>query len=59
VRIQAKIRYKAKLAEATWRPLPEDRARVEFDAPLRDITPGQAVVAYEGDAVFAGGTIEE
>jgi tRNA-specific 2-thiouridylase len=59
VRVQAKIRYKATLARATWTPLPEGRAQVEFDAPLRDITPGQAVVAYEGDAVLGGGIIEE
>jgi tRNA-uridine 2-sulfurtransferase len=58
-RVQAKIRYKANLAEATWTPLPEGRARVQFDAPLRDITPGQAVVAYQGDAVLGGGIIEE
>lgn len=59
VRVQAKIRYKATLVGATWMPLPGDRARVEFDAPLRDITPGQAVVAYQGDAVLGGGIIEE
>ncbi|MCL7453035.1 MAG: tRNA 2-thiouridine(34) synthase MnmA [Anaerolineae bacterium] len=59
VRVQAKIRYKAKLASATWTPLPEGRARVEFDAPLRDITPGQAVVAYQGDVVLGGGIIRE
>ncbi len=61
VRVQAKIRYKAKLAAATWTPLDSNRAgvqaRVEFDAPLRDITPGQAVVAYEGDVVLGGGII--
>jgi tRNA-specific 2-thiouridylase len=59
VRVQAKIRYKATLADATWTPLPDRRARVEFDAPLRDITPGQAVVAYEGHTVLGGGIIEE
>lgn len=59
VRVQAKIRYKATLAEATWTPLPEARARVQFDAPLRDITPGQAVVAYQGDVVLGGGIIRE
>lgn len=59
VRVQAKIRYQATLAEATWIPLPGDQARVEFDAPLRDITPGQAVVAYQGDEVLGGGIIEQ
>lgn len=56
-RVLAKIRYRAALAEATWTPLGADRARVDFDVPLRDITPGQAVVAYAGDVVLAGGII--
>jgi tRNA-specific 2-thiouridylase len=59
VRVQAKIRYKAQLADATWTPLAGERARVEFDEPLRDITPGQAVVAYQGDWVLGGGIISE
>jgi tRNA-specific 2-thiouridylase len=57
IRVQAKIRYKALLAEATWIPLAAAQARVEFDVPLRDITPGQAVVAYQGDLLLGGGII--
>jgi tRNA-specific 2-thiouridylase len=59
VRVQAKIRYRARLADATWTPLADKRARVAFDEPLRDITPGQAVVAYQGDLVLGGGIISE
>ena len=59
LRVRAKIRYRARLAEATWHPLPGDRARVEFDEPLRDISPGQAVVAYDGDRVLGGGIIND
>jgi len=59
VRVQAKIRYKAGLADATWTPLDNGRAGVEFDLELRDITPGQAVVAYQGDVVLGGGIIDE
>ena len=59
VRVQAKIRYRALLANATWIPQEEKRARVEFDEPLRDITPGQAVVAYQDDLVLGGGIISE
>jgi tRNA-specific 2-thiouridylase len=59
VRVEAKIRYKANLAGATWTPLDDQRAGVEFDAPLRDVTPGQAVVAYQGDVVLGGGIINE
>ncbi|MFN2227713.1 MAG: tRNA 2-thiouridine(34) synthase MnmA [Anaerolineae bacterium] len=58
LRVQAKIRYRAKLAGATWIPLEGGRAEVEFDRPLRDITPGQAVVAYQGDEVVGGGLID-
>ncbi|MBN1659465.1 MAG: tRNA 2-thiouridine(34) synthase MnmA [Anaerolineae bacterium] len=56
--VEAKIRYRATLAPATWEALKGGRARVEFDTPLRDITPGQAVVAYQGDVVLGGGIIE-
>jgi tRNA-specific 2-thiouridylase len=60
VRVQAKIRYRARLADATWTPLEEGkRAKVVFDEPLRDITPGQAVVAYQDDLVLGGGIISE
>jgi len=58
LRVQAKIRYRATLADATWTPLESGRAGVEFDRLLRDITPGQAVVAYRGDEVVGGGLIE-
>jgi tRNA-specific 2-thiouridylase len=55
--ITAKIRYKAPAAAATLFPLPGGRARVQFDEPLRDITPGQGVVFYQGEVVLGGGTI--
>lgn len=35
-----------------------DRVVVEFNEPVRAITPGQAVVLYDGDYVLGGGTIE-
>lgn len=57
--VKVKIRYRAALARALWLPLKDNQARVEFEIPLRDITPGQAVVGYEGDAVLGGGIISE
>jgi tRNA-specific 2-thiouridylase len=59
VRVQARIRYKAHLADAVWTPLTDGQAQVDFDTPLRDITPGQAVVAYQGEDVLGGGIISE
>lgn len=34
-----------------------DGVRVRFERPIRAITPGQAVVFYDGDTVLGGGTI--
>ena len=39
-------------------PLPNGRVRVDFQAPQRAISPGQAVVLYDDDEVLGGGTIE-
>ncbi len=55
---EVKIRYKARPAPALVEPIGEDRMRVLFDKPLRDITPGQSAVVYDGDVCFGGGIIE-
>ncbi|HET9910220.1 MAG TPA: tRNA 2-thiouridine(34) synthase MnmA [Anaerolineales bacterium] len=57
-RAEVKIRYTAKEAEATVRPLNNgQQVHVEFDAPQRDITAGQAAVFYQGDVLIGGGII--
>lgn len=56
-RCEARIRYHASAAPCLVTPLPSGEARVLFDAPQRSVTPGQAVVFYEGDLVLGGGTI--
>jgi len=53
----AKVRYRGPAAPARITPLPGRRVRVEFDQPQRAITPGQAVVFYDGDKVVGGGVI--
>ncbi|MCS6843200.1 MAG: tRNA 2-thiouridine(34) synthase MnmA [Caldilineales bacterium] len=58
IRAQVKIRYKAQPVAATVIPLPNDRAAVRFDRPLRDITAGQAAVFYDGEVCLGGGLIE-
>jgi tRNA-specific 2-thiouridylase len=56
-RVQCKIRYKAKAVECTIFPIGQDCVEVQFDAPLRDITPGQGAVFYDGDLCLGGGVI--
>ena len=58
MRVTAKIRYSAREASAIIRPLPGNRAEVKFDEPQRAVTPGQAVVFYDGDIVVGGGVID-
>jgi tRNA-specific 2-thiouridylase len=59
MRLKARIRYKHAESSATVTPLEDERAAVQFDRPQRSITPGQAVVFYDGDVVVGGGTITE
>ncbi len=58
LRLKAKIRYKQREQWATVEQTAEDRIRVDFDEPQRAVTPGQAVVLYDGNCVVGGGTIE-
>jgi tRNA-specific 2-thiouridylase len=55
-RAGAKIRYKAHEAAVTVHPQGA-LARVEFDEPQRDITPGQGLVLYDGEVVIGQGFI--
>lgn len=56
--VEAKIRYKHKPAKAIIKPLSLNRVLVKFSRPQRAVTPGQAVVFYDGDVVIGGGTID-
>lgn len=55
--VTAKARYSQREAKATVHPLSATQALVEFEEKQRAITPGQAVVFYDGDVVVGGGTI--
>jgi len=57
-RARVKIRYKAKEAPGLVTPLQDRGAHVSFDEPLRDITPGQAAVFYDGPVCLGGGIIQ-
>jgi len=57
-RAEVKIRYTAREAKAQVTPLNGGtQVRVRFDAPQRDVTPGQAAVFYDDDILLGGGII--
>jgi len=58
INITAKIRYRSPEATAVLR-LNDGVAEVLFQQPQWAITPGQAIVFYQGDAVLGGGTIKD
>ena len=56
-RVWAKIRYNHKGAWCTVQKTGEDEILCLFEEAQRAVTPGQAVVLYDGDYVLGGGTI--
>jgi tRNA-uridine 2-sulfurtransferase len=56
--VTAQIRHRHTPAPARVRAIAVDRVELEFDAPQTAITPGQAVVFYDGDVVVGGGWID-
>lgn len=58
IRTRARIRYRHPEAAAAVRPLGGGRAAVHFEVPQRAVTPGQAVVFYDGEVCLGGGWIE-
>ena len=59
VKVTVKTRHSQWEQPGTVYPEADGYARVEFDVPQRAVTPGQAVVVYQGDCVVGGGTITE
>ena len=57
MRVFAKIRYNHKGAWCTIEKTGEDEVLCTFEEQQRAITPGQAVVFYDGEYVLGGGTI--
>ena len=59
LRVTAKTRYSQRESAAVLEPLSGGQVRLTFDEPQRAITPGQAVVFYDGDVVVGGGIVRE
>ena len=57
-RSSAKIRYRQGDQGCEVTLLDDRRCKVRFDTPQRAITPGQALVLYQGDECIAGATID-
>jgi tRNA-specific 2-thiouridylase len=58
LRVSAQIRHRHAAAPAKVRRTDEGRIELEFDTPQTAITPGQAVVFYDGNEVLGGGWID-
>ena len=56
-RVFAKIRYNHKGAWCTVEKTGSDEVTCHFEEPQRAVTPGQALVFYDGEYVLGGGTI--
>ncbi|TQS74649.1 tRNA 2-thiouridine(34) synthase MnmA [Ornithinibacillus gellani] len=55
----AKFRYRQKDSKVVVTLREDGRVDVQFDQPERAITPGQAVVFYDGEVCLGGGTIDQ
>lgn len=57
MRVTAKARSRMREQAATVYPEENGVARVVFNQPQRALTPGQAIVLYDGENVVGGGTV--
>jgi len=57
LKVECRIRYRHQPVAARVTPLAAGRAKIEFTAPQKGVTPGQAAVFYWGERVIGGGWI--
>jgi tRNA-specific 2-thiouridylase len=57
IRATIKIRYKAEDMDGLITPQKDGSVNIKFSRPIRDITPGQAAVIYDGEVCLGGGII--
>jgi tRNA-uridine 2-sulfurtransferase len=55
--VTCKIRYRHQPVACRVMILEDGQCRVDFDQPQKSVTPGQALVLYQGDEVLGGGRI--
>jgi len=58
-RASVKIRYKSREIRSTINVISDNELSINLDEKVGDITPGQAVVFYDGDICLGGGLIQE
>ena len=56
---EVQFRYNSRSVLATTRVLKHDQIEVEFETPQSGVSPGQAVVCYDGLRVLGGGWIQK
>lgn len=59
IRLMGKVRYSQQAYACRVRLIEEDLLEAIFDEPLRAPTPGQSLVLYKDDYIFAGGIIKK
>ncbi len=58
-RVEAQVRYRQEPVGAQIISQADGKVVVEFDEPVRAVTPGQAIAFYAGDTVLGGALIDE
>lgn len=56
--LQAQPRYRCPAGDATFRPLGDGRAELEYKEPQRALTPGQICALYDGERLLGGAVFE-
>ena len=59
MKVTAQVRYRHEAAPGRLEVIHSEEVRFTFDEPQWAITPGQALVCYEGDRVLGGGWIRK
>ncbi len=54
-----KVRYRSPEQPCLLTPLGSGKVRVDLEAPVRSVAPGQSAVFYDGEAVVGGGVIQK